>query len=352
VLLKAEQARKQAVIEKQKLQNSILIVVICSICIILFLLWRSWKKAQRSNDKLAIQKEKIESINSQLNIKNATLENHVTTLLSFSRNRHVITGHVNDAAKDIARITAQTLKVSRVGIWLFSYESNCLEPITIYHLQDNIFDTASPLPADDYPVYMEGLRKEKIITVNDVTTDSHTQELYTSYLKPSGIRSMLDATFFMDGKLKGVICCEHQGAAKLWTPEDIIFVASVADIMSLTYRTAQRREHEKQVIHHSKEIEALNENLEERVKGRTEELEIQNKQLSEYAFINAHLLRGPLSRILGLINLLERDQHQKTEKMIELLKVSGKELDTVVQKITDTLQNRTNLSREDFKTKE
>jgi signal transduction histidine kinase len=159
---------------------------------------------------------------------------------------------------------------------------------------------------------------------------------------------LLDAAFFIDGKLKGVICCEHQGSQKLWSPEDIIFVASVADIMSLTYRTAQRREHEKQVIQHSREIESLNETLEERVKVRTEALEIQNQQLAEYAFINAHLLRGPLSRILGLINLFEYDQQQKNEKLVELLKLSGRELDSVVQKITDTLQNGTNITREDF----
>jgi tetratricopeptide (TPR) repeat protein len=347
-LLKASQARKQAIIEKQKLQNFILIVAICSVSIILFLLWRSWKKTQRNNDKLAMQKEKIESMNSLLNIKNATLENHVTTLLNFSRNRHVITGHVVDAAKDIARITAENLQVSRVGVWLFSSERNCLEPLTIYRLQDKSFDTAMPRNVGDIPLYIDGLKHEKIIALTDVAHDNRTQALYLTYLKPSDVQSLLDAAFFIDGKLKGVICCEHQGSQKLWSPEDIIFVASVADIMSLTYRTAQRREHEKQVIQHSREIESLNETLEERVKVRTEALEIQNQQLAEYAFINAHLLRGPLSRILGLINLFEYDQQQKNEKLVELLKLSGRELDSVVQKITDTLQNGTNITREDF----
>ncbi|RAW00607.1 tetratricopeptide repeat protein [Pseudochryseolinea flava] len=348
-LLRLEQGRKQAVIEKQRLQLIILIVAICSISTILYLLWRSWKKTQRHNYKLAMQKEKIESMNSILNIKNSTLENHVSTLLAFSRNRNIITGHVLDAAKDIAKITAQTIQVSRVGVWIYSSEKNSLEPLTIYTKKDDSFTTGMSLDADDYPVYMNGLKKEKIITVNDVSRDNHTHELFLNYLKPADIHSMLDATFFMDGKLKGVICCEHQGVTKRWTAEDVIFVASVADIMSLTYRTAQRRDHEKQVIHHSKEIETLNESLERRVKERTEELAIQNTQLAEYAFINSHLLRGPLSRILGLINLIEHDPDQRAEKLIELLKVSSKELDEVVQKITETLQNRKHLSREDFK---
>src|SRR5687767_5777956 len=116
-------------------------------------------------------------MNSILNIKNTTLEKHVSTLLALSRNRHVITGHIEDTAKEIARMTAQNLQVSRVGIWIFSYEHNCLEPLTIYSLKDNAFEVASPLQASAFPTYLEGLKKEKIIAVTDVETDAHTQEL-------------------------------------------------------------------------------------------------------------------------------------------------------------------------------
>ena len=44
----------------------------------------------------------------------------------------------------------------------------------------------------------------------------------------------------------------------------------------------------------SAEVERVNLTFEDRVKKRTEELTNQNRQLTEYAFINSHLLRGPL----------------------------------------------------------
>ena len=54
----------------------------------------------------------------------------------------------------------------------------------------------------------------------------------------------------------------------------------------------------------NEKLVTLNESLEITVKRRTSELETQNKQLTEYAFINSHILRAPLARVLGLANLI------------------------------------------------
>jgi cell division protein FtsB len=55
------------------------------------------------------------------------------------------------------------------------------------------------------------------------------------------------------------------------------------------------------------ETRAINDNLESIVDERAHEVENKNRSLAEYAFINAHMLRGPLCRIIGLINLMEKD---------------------------------------------
>jgi GAF domain-containing protein len=104
---------------------------------------------------------------------------------------------------------------------------------------------------------------------------------------------MLDITYSRDGELDGLICCEQQGALREWKSEDIIFVSSVADIISLAYRTVQRREYEKQLKTQTNEIARMNELLEQRVIERTRQLENRNLQLTEYVFINSHLLRSP-----------------------------------------------------------
>lgn len=93
-------------------------------------------------------------------------------------------------------------------------------------------------------------------------------------------------------------------------------------------------------------IKNINLTLEKRVQERTKNLELQNKQLSEYGFINAHLLRGPLCSILGLIQLLENDETIDKENLILFhLKKSSGELKEVVDKISKALEKGTHFDR-------
>lgn len=94
----------------------------------------------------------------------------------------------------------------------------------------------------------------------------------------------------------------------------------------------------------------MNELLEQRVKERTVELQNRNEQLTEYAFINSHLLRSPVSKILGLINLLEVDQHGDPKEMMHHLKVACDDLDAIVKKITIALDGGEHFDRKVIKT--
>ena len=109
-----------------------------------------------------------------------------------------------------------------------------------------------------------------------------------------------------------------------------------------------KAQHEEITTINSK-LEESNQNLEERVLHRTEELEIKNRRLTEYAFINSHLLRGPLSRILGLINLINQTSLSEKEKeIIQHLDVAGTELDEVIAKINKAIDSGHTLNRESF----
>ena len=88
----------------------------------------------------------------------------------------------------------------------------------------------------------------------------------------------------------------------------------------------------------NEQIHLLNEALEKRVIDRTQELTERNKILSDYAFMNAHLLRSPVSRIIGLINLFNITDDQNEKKIVgESLSKSAAELDEVVRSISKKL---------------
>jgi len=95
--------------------------------------------------------------------------------------------------------------------------------------------------------------------------------------------------------------------------------------------------------HLNEEITAMNANLEVLVQERTHQLEDQNKVLADYAFNNAHKLRGPLTRILGLINIIQSaDSLDDKMQYIELLREAGRQLDKAVHNIQQLIAENEN----------
>jgi|GEM_PF-1314425 len=85
------------------------------------------------------------------------------------------------------------------------------------------------------------------------------------------------------------------------------------------------------------ETRAINENLESMVEERALQIENKNKSLAEYAFINAHMLRGPLCRIIGLISLMESEPDRYPAQQLAQLKSIAQEIDLRVKEINSVV---------------
>ncbi|MDP9081759.1 MAG: PAS domain S-box protein [Bacteroidota bacterium] len=66
-------------------------------------------------------------------------------------------------------------------------------------------------------------------------------------------------------------------------------------------------------------------------------IEKQNEKLKEISWIQSHVVRAPLSRIMGLVPLISgaNECDEEREKMLEYILISANELDEVVKSITD-----------------
>jgi light-regulated signal transduction histidine kinase (bacteriophytochrome) len=103
----------------------------------------------------------------------------------------------------------------------------------------------------------------------------------------------------------------------------------------------------------NKQLKEYNDHLEERIDARTQELEKRNAQLTEYAFINSHLLRAPVASILGMIDLLSRTATSDEQKQhLRHLLTSSRELDNIVKQITQVLEETEEIDRHSLTKKE
>lgn len=66
-------------------------------------------------------------------------------------------------------------------------------------------------------------------------------------------------------------------------------------------------------------------------------IEIQNTKLKDIAWTQSHLVRAPLARILGIINLIEMEDIEDDDLLFNLkqLRISSNEMDAIIKKIVN-----------------
>lgn len=97
----------------------------------------------------------------------------------------------------------------------------------------------------------------------------------------------------------------------------------------------------------NKEIERINNNQQNIITRRTEELNFKNKKLLELSEIHAHNLREPLTRILGLLEIADLYDDQDLRKtIIPKLKGAATDLDQIFRDVVN--QSEETVSSEHF----
>lgn len=103
----------------------------------------------------------------------------------------------------------------------------------------------------------------------------------------------------------------------------------------LTYATAfMKTAYDKIYV----DLTTLNSHLEQTIKERTGKIQIQNEALLKYSYANAHHLRGPVARLLGLANLSKIKTGLSSDEIIERMEEQAREIDEVVKQINKDLE--------------
>lgn len=196
------------------------------------------------------------------------------------------------ALQTILQTCGTILECERVSFWWVNEsqtEINC-EKLYLQSLQDISENVAvSKLSNEQAKAYFEYINKEHaFILADDIATHPATKEFYESYSKPQNICSLLDVPVWHNGVLYSILCAEQVGIPKKWQLEDVQFMLSLSDSLSLCLQTRDRL------------------NTEMLLRETNHKLLRSNTDLEHFATVAAHDIKSPLRGIVNFLTLLKK----------------------------------------------
>jgi signal transduction histidine kinase len=108
------------------------------------------------------------------------------------------------------------------------------------------------------------------------------------------------------------------------------------ELLNKTYEIEAQNE---ELLQSHESVSELNKNLESMVMERTAKVHAQNEMLLKYTYTNAHHLRGPVARLLGLISIHKLEPNPDYDFFFSKMEDQAKEIDSVVKQINEELED-------------
>ncbi|HVQ19736.1 MAG TPA: ATP-binding protein [Terrimicrobiaceae bacterium] len=191
----------------------------------------------RANDQLRQAEEKLRKSSEQV-------QKHRDVLLELA---HADKSDFAKALSKICIVSAATLQVARVGYWSLRENGSVIVCEMLYVRDAGQFDepfNGTSLAASRCPDYFQALAARRPLVADVASRNWATKGLTEMYLQPLGISSMLDAPVWVRGEVVGVLCHEHTGPPREWSPEEVDFVSALAATVSLALEESKRAKSE------------------------------------------------------------------------------------------------------------
>lgn len=168
-------------------------------------------------------------------------EGQRTAIFELVHHGGVITEELTASLHRITRVLSDTIGVERSSILVFNEDGTSLETLSLYRRERREHSEGQILEHGELPHYMDRIRREGSMVIENVAEDSGVEELDKEYFASSGVTSLLYTGILVDGELKGILRLEHVGEHRKWYPDEEIFVSTIASMVAQVLITAERR---------------------------------------------------------------------------------------------------------------
>ncbi len=156
-------------------------------------------------------------------------ESRAEILFELSKSAYIDSGYFEIAAENVALAAAQGLGIARASVWLTSPDLATIRCAGLVEDGRILSVEGAALKRDDFPLYFGAMLADRVIAAEDVAEHPDMLELVEPYARPLGIVAMLDVPFRFEGRVAGLICCEHR-ERRSWPEAEQHFVVALTEI--------------------------------------------------------------------------------------------------------------------------
>ena len=166
--------------------------------------------------------------------KNIYLKKLNDVIISQSHNTLFYEGKISDGGKLLTKEVTTSINADRCSIWLYNKDKTSIVCQQLYIKAEDNWYSDIELFKKDFEGYFNHLLVDPIIVADNAETHPATTCFTEGYLKPLGIKSMLDVPIIFRGSVIGVICIESL-TLRSWAPCEVDFAQMLSSLYSFAY---------------------------------------------------------------------------------------------------------------------
>lgn len=231
-------------------------------------LLKNYQKILQERDELKAAYDKQKNLEYRLIQQQAALQ-------ELTRNPNILEGKISEAIVTITESLCYTLDHDRAALWLFNEDQSILQVIDFFDRQQLAHFNHPYIQQKFASNFFSSILNNQPIIVDDVLNNPLTSEMADYYFIPHHVTSVMASPIRLGGSVVGCITVEHTNRPTQWAPDQIAFLNSVADLVSMTLEQGNRKVMEEELRTSLEESQAL----EEELRQNAEEIEATNEEL-------------------------------------------------------------------------